>query len=110
MALLLCAVVERKLNVFFVGNIIAPDGKADTIKEAIYDYLEQEGVLHWKIIGLGSDGAAMMMGHKTGVGVQLKRINTLMAHIHFCAHRLALAVSQAAGEVAAIKSFELTIK
>ena len=110
MALLLCAVVDGKLQVFFAANITVPDGKADTIRAAIFDHLEGAGIPRWKIFGLGSDGAAVMTGRNNGVGVQLKALYPLIIHIHCCAHRLALAVSQAAGEVRSIKKFELTVK
>ena len=60
-------------------------------------------------VTLGSDGAAVMMGVRSGVGVRLKSLNAMLIHIHCYAHRLALAVSQAANAVEKVKSYQETV-
>ena len=46
-----------------------------------------------KVSGLGSDGASVMVGRKTGVATRLKRNNSSMLSIHCINHRLALGAS-----------------
>ena len=61
-----------------------------------------------KVLGFGSDGAAVMMGSRSGV--RLKDLTSgLTIHVHCYAHRLALAVSQAANIVDKVKSYQDTV-
>ena len=62
-----------------------------------------------KVAGFGSDGAAVMTGVCNVVGVQLKQVYPLLVHVHCMAHRLALVVSQAAGEIPQLKAYQLYI-
>ena len=82
----------------FAENRNVADG-ANTIVGAIRSFLNDHTVPYEKVAGLGSDGAAVMTGVHNGVGVQLKQVYPLLVHVHCMAHRLALAVSQAAGEI-----------
>ena len=62
-----------------------------------------------KLVALGSDGANVMVGKKTGVA---KRLQDQIPHLisnHCVAHRLALASAQAADEVAYLKRFKSVI-
>ncbi len=42
-----------------------------------------------KVLGFGSDGAAVMIGKRSGVSTRLRAHNPLMINIHCVAHRLA---------------------
>ena len=49
------------------------DGKADTIRGAVVNFCARNGIrLDGRLGGIGSDGAAVMVGRKNGVAVQLK--------------------------------------
>ena len=103
-------VKDGKSQVYFATNVTVPDGKAETIINAITEWLASERIAIQKVLGFGSDGAAVMMGSRSGVGVRLKELTGgLTIHVHCYAHRLALAVSQAANIVDQIKSYQDTV-
>ena len=52
-----------------VGNIRIPDGTASTIVTEVINKLRTIGLQTVNLVGLGSDGASVMFGRKTGVGV-----------------------------------------
>lgn len=92
----------------FLGNIRVENGKAHTIVNTVYDYLTDLGLNMEKIVCLASDGAATMMGQKTGVGVQLvTKYCPFMIHTHCIAHRLALAISDVmkSGDLKELQTF-----
>ena len=102
-------VVDGKVQVMFAENKDVPDGKAATIFAAIMDFLENNDVPQEKLAGLGSDGAKVMTGVYAGVGVQLKERYPILVHVHCMAHRLALAVSQSAGEIPQLRLYQSDI-
>ena len=61
MAVPICAVVDGRLKIHFLTNMTVPDRTANTITEAIVEFLNDEGIPVWKVIGLRSYGAAVMM-------------------------------------------------
>lgn len=63
-----------------------------------------------EIMGLATDGAAVMTWLRSVVGVRMKTDNFGLVHIHCVAHKLALVVSQAAVSVKAIKLYESTVE
>ncbi|XP_045212023.2 zinc finger protein 862-like [Mercenaria mercenaria] len=78
----------------FLGNIGLEDGKAHTVVAALINYLNELQIDASKMVSLATDGAATMMGKKTGVGVQLKsKYSPFLIQTHCIAHRLNLAVS-----------------
>ena len=87
-----------------------PDGKAETIFNAINEWLVSWEIPITKVMGLATDGAAVMTGVRSGVGVRMKQENPRMVHIHCVAHKLALAVSQAAASVRSVKTYEDTVQ
>ena len=99
-------VVDGKVQVMFAENKDVPDGKAATIFAAIMDFLESNDVPQQKLAGLSSDGAKVMTGVNAGVGVQLKERYPILVHVHCMAHRLALAVSQSAGEIPQLRLYQ----
>lgn len=56
----------------FIDIIDMKDGKADTILDSTKTVLQKLDIDLDKIVGLGTDGAAVMTGCKGGVGVLLK--------------------------------------
>lgn len=84
----------------FVGNRNVVDGKAETIYNALMDFMQEKNIdCGNKLVGLGSDGASVMMGRHNGVGVRLKSVAPFMVHTHCVAHRLALCSAQAAKSI-----------
>ena len=57
---------EAKIE--FGANIEVRDGKAETITQAITTFLDDNQIDINKVSGLGTDGANIMVGRKTGVG------------------------------------------
>ena len=55
-------------------------------------------------MGLGSDGASVMTGVRSGVSTRLKADNLYIVNIHCVAHRLALAAAQASDKVPYLKN------
>ena len=92
----------------FAENRNVGDG-ANAIVVAIRSFLNDHTVPYEKVAGLGSDAAAVMTGVRNGVGVQLKQEYPLLVHVYCMAHRLAHAVSQAAGEIPQLKAYQLDI-
>ena len=62
-------VTDGKIKVLFAQNMNVVDGKANTIVAAITEFLQSLEIPAHKVVGLGSDGAAVMMGARTGVGM-----------------------------------------
>ncbi|WAR31542.1 ZN862-like protein [Mya arenaria] len=83
----------------FCSLVKVHNGKSDTIRAAVVQFLRDAELPLNKMCAFGSDGAAAMLGKKNGVAAQLQ---TMVPHIlvnHCVAHRLALASSQAAEKV-----------
>ena len=61
-------IVAGKTEIMYVKNMDVPDGCAGTITDALCGFIEEAGIPQAKVIGFGSDGAAVMTGIRTGVG------------------------------------------
>ena len=97
---------DMKPQTIFLGNIQIADGKAHSIIEKIKQLLVEFNIPHSQVIGLRSDGAAVMMGEKNGVaGLMKQQSNPFLQNVHCIAHRLALVTSQAAKEVPDLKTY-----
>ena len=77
-------------------TIDIPDARASTVVESLLDILSKCEIPIRSVYGFSSDGAAVMVGKRSGVATQLKEHNSEMVSLHCGAHRLALASSQAA--------------
>ena len=79
----------------FLKNLPIKDGKAQIIvSEVIACLSSMLGLDTGKMVSLGTESASAMIGHKTGVGVQLKaKCSPFMVQSHCIAHRLNLAVT-----------------
>ncbi|XP_045172073.2 zinc finger protein 862-like [Mercenaria mercenaria] len=90
---------DGKIRVSYAGNQRVTDCTAEGIKTALVDFLRSKGLMVdddlLKIMGLGTDGAAVMVGCRNSVGMKLKEYNRMMTQVHCVAHRLNLAASQA---------------
>ncbi|XP_078000900.1 zinc finger protein 862-like [Glandiceps talaboti] len=103
-------VANGDTKVSFLGMIEVPDGTASTLKNAVTTFADENGIqLTNRLAGFGSDGAAVMVGRKTGVAKQLKQVSSFMIGNHCVAHRLALAVSQAATKIPYVRKFNDTL-
>ena len=100
-------VIEKGYTVTkFVRNCKVMDGKAETIFNKITNICNELGIDHQKIAGFGSDGAAVMLGNNSGVGVRMQSINKCIIVVHCVAHRLALASAGAAKSVPYLGKFQ----
>ena len=83
------------------------DGTATTILATLTHMCDQEHLdIDNKLVAFGSDGAAVMIGTRRGVATLLKQTCPWLISNHCVAHRLALAASQAADEVAYVGKFK----
>ena len=100
--------VQKKLTIFcktiengesittFGANVEVKDEKAATIVAALTEFLRNVNVPVNKVSGIGTDGANVMVGSKTGVVVRLQSENPKIVGTWCVAHRLALVCSWAA--------------
>ena len=82
---------------------LKPVAKADAAgtMSAVIESLEIDAALNfgaWKsrLVGLGADGTAVMMGHRGGVVAKLKEEAPQVIEMHCCAYRLELAIKDSA--------------
>ena len=76
----------------FLINVPLVDGRAHTIVNSVVQQCIDLGIDLTKMTSLATDGASVMMGHKTGVGVQMKsKHSPFSIQTHCIAHRLNLA-------------------
>ena len=88
--------VEKKLAIYltfgrrkledietkFLCNASALDGKADTVTSEIISTIKSVGLSVVDLVGLGSDGASVIMGRINGVGTKLNADAPALVHIH----------------------------
>ena len=79
------------------------NGKAETIEEAILNFLQTNSCNTSKLCVFGSDGAAVMTGRRNGVSVRLKSHSPRM---HCINHRLALAAANTSDSIPYLKQFK----
>uniref|UniRef100_A0A8C4YYV9 HAT C-terminal dimerisation domain-containing protein n=1 Tax=Gadus morhua TaxID=8049 RepID=A0A8C4YYV9_GADMO len=89
--------VGGRVETCFVGNYDVHSGTAQCIFDKVAEILRGRNVELSRVIGLGSDGASVMMGRHAGVGV------------HCVAHRTALAAIDAAKAVDRVGAYKRTI-
>ena len=103
------AIVDDKVETFFLVLKELADTKADAITQCLLDCLQENGLALSSCVALGSDGASVMTGIRTGVSTQLKLLQPTLISVHCVAHRLALAVIQAAKDVSFVERFKKQI-
>ena len=98
----------------FIGNAEITDGTAAGIESVLIDYLARKGIILGdnidKILGLGTDGAAVMTGRLNGLGAKLRRRNSKLIQVHCVAHRLNLAASQAGRAIEYCQQYHCNIQ
>ena len=80
------------------------NGTAQTIEEAVVNYLENTNLPFSKMVGFATDGARVMTGRLNGVAARLKRRQPVLTSVHCVAHRLVLAASQSGSQVTYINN------
>ena len=95
----------------FIKNITIEDPKSDAavLFQALEGAMSDMGLDLKKILGFGSDGAAVMVGKKKGVATLLKAKSPHCINVHCMAHRFNLATSQASKDIPFIKQVESTL-
>ena len=96
-------------KVEFGVNVEVENGTALTVRNAIMTFLEENDLNVHKVTGLGTDGAAAMIGRIDGVAVKMKRENPKMVSTWCVAHRLALVAHWAAMKVDYLKTVQTTL-
>ncbi len=74
------------------------EADAHSIVQCLSETLSENGLDLKNCTGLGSDGASVMAGIHTGVSTQMRHLQPTLVSVHCVAHRLALAVVQAASQ------------
>ena len=102
---------EGNVVTSFLSIIQLPDSKANTVEYHLIAYLESKHIPLSRVVGFGSDGAAVMTGKHTRVATRLKQRQPMLTSVHCIAHRLALATSQSGDGVPYIsKTFKPTLR
>ena len=63
---------NNKVHVSYVGNKKITDCTSEGIKTSLLDFLEEKDIQVTSVLGLGTDGASVMVGCRNGLGVKLK--------------------------------------
>jgi hypothetical protein len=95
-------IYNGEISVAFVGNEQITDCTAAGIESALLEFLVRTGISNddlINVLGLGTDGAAVMTGRLNGLGAKLKARNNKLLQVHCIAHRLNLAASQAGKDI-----------
>ena len=82
---------------------------AEEIYNAVLEVLEKKDLNLNSLIGIGTDGASVMCGKKSGLVTRLKEANPFIQNQHCAAHRLALASSQACATVPYMVKYQETL-
>ena len=105
---------EGQVYTAYVGNKRVTDCTAEGLKVALCDFLQSSGILteddYSSLMGLGTDGAAVMVGCRGGLGVKLKEKNNMLIQVHCIAHRLNLAASQASSGIPYMQDYHRYIQ
>ena len=80
-------IFEGRDKTSFLCNLEISNGTAAAIKEVIDRYFEKIGVPLSKIVGFGSDGAAVMLGSRNGVATKLREDSPFMLNVHCIVYR-----------------------
>nr|XP_042906443.1 zinc finger protein 862-like [Parasteatoda tepidariorum] len=103
-------VKDGSVVVKFLDNVHISDGTALTLMSSILDMLKNKNINIKKIVALGSDGANVMVGKKSGLATRLTELNHCLISVHCSAHRLALVLQNAVNDIQSIKSYNDSLK
>ncbi|XP_065831995.1 zinc finger protein 862-like [Oscarella lobularis] len=83
---------------------------AETVTKRVLDFLDVHSLDGSKIVGIGTDGASVMIGCRNGVVKRMQNVCKAAVGIHCAAHRLNLASTQAANSVPYVKKFNSVLR
>lgn len=109
------AVVSRHIShnvpvTRYLGMIDLDDLTAEAIAFDLKSFIIAKGLKVENLLHFGSDGAATLIGTKTGVVKRFEKINPFITSVHCIAHRLHLAGKDAAKHVPYFNHYETCIK
>ncbi|XP_051803965.1 zinc finger protein 862-like isoform X3 [Acanthochromis polyacanthus] len=87
------------VKTYFINCALVPRGDAKNILAALKRSIEMIGI-PWgsfieKLVGMGSDGASVMLGRKGGVAALLRQEQSALVAVHCFAHKLELSLKDA---------------
>ena len=94
---------------FFLTDVRIRSATGAAIFHSIKEECLKRNINISNIYGLGTDGASVMTGKKTGLIAQFKQSNPHIKNSHCSAHRVALISQQAAENIPAINTFQETV-
>ena len=105
-------VVDGQLRAksYFIGDYNIVHKTANGLTTKLPECFEETGIDIVKVMALGSDGEATMIGCRNGVRVQLRRVNPFMIQFHCAAHKLALCPAQAADNVSLMQRYKASLR
>lgn len=106
LVILFKVIVNGECQTIFGTNANVHNGKADSLVQALLQFFNDKEISITKCMGLGSDGAPVMLGRLNGVGAQLTRLNPYLVQVHCVAHKLALCLSNAAQTIRPISNYK----
>ena len=101
--------VTLEPNTFFLTDVRIRDATGKGIFDSIKEEFTKRDIKITNVYGLGTDGASVMTGQKTGLTGQFKEHNPHIKNNHCSAHRVALVSQQAAEGIEQINKFQDTV-
>ncbi|XP_070206187.1 uncharacterized protein C17orf113-like, partial [Littorina saxatilis] len=105
-------VLDGTPETVFLGNYTIDNGTAECVYAKVREVLREWGIDedHPRLAGLASDGASVMTGQITGVGVRMKEKQAKLIHLHCIAHRTALATKDATNSDETVADYRLCLQ
>ncbi|KAJ8303661.1 LOW QUALITY PROTEIN: hypothetical protein KUTeg_018771 [Tegillarca granosa] len=91
---------------YFLGVRQLASATADSITREVLDVLTSKGLDVGDMVGISTDGAAVMVGSKSGVVTRLRDSSPSLLATHCIAHRLALGCGSGADKVPYLVKFQ----
>ena len=101
---------EGAVKTSFLSDTSVPEATAENLTSKIISELDRHDLNVQKMTGFTSDGAAVFLGKKNGVGKRLKDINPHMVTTHCKDHRLALACRDSYAKVPGMRKLDETLE
>jgi hypothetical protein len=108
---MLYSLLYKRLKTYFIGARNVGKANAQGITDVIVIMMD-DVVQGWKdkIVGTGTDGAAVMLGSQNGVVAKLESLcNKKLFSVHCSAHRLELAYKDSTKSISLFKSAETVL-
>lgn len=106
-------VCEGEIREDLLGLVPLESGRAESYFTAVTGLLDNLG-LDWRrekyMVSVGTDGASSMIGSKSGFVLRLKEEAPHLISIHCAAHRLQLAILDAANSIPYLEKLDETVK